>query len=477
MFYQKSIQDILKECESSLEGLNDFQVKNHIAKYGKNELIEKKKDSPLVIFLKQFQDLLVIILIFAAVIVLNALLGTIQALKSEKSLESLKKLSLSHVKVIRQNQLQEINANELTVGDLVCIEAGDIISGDGRLLEVNHLQVNESQLTGEVESIDKSINIIKEKTILAKKNMFFSGSLVSRGTGKYVICAIGRQTEIGKIASLLENTKNRKTPLQKNLDTLSRQLSLLILIICFLVLILQLFIARENVLDALMMAVAAIPEALGSIVTIILSLSTQKMVKEHVIIKNIHSVESLGCISVICSDKTGTLTQNKMTVQNIYINLQFIDRFNLKTHDHLTLLKTCYLCNNAQINEDQRIGDPTELALLDLIHQSIPLYKMDSLKIAEIPFDSNRKMMSVSTKHHLYSKGTPDVLLKKCDTLLLNGKKIALSSMQKERILKQNQELAKAGLRVLAFGYKTYNHELKVKKPYFNVKKRALNLL
>ncbi len=307
--------------------------------------------------------------------------------------------------------------------------------------------------------------------------MFFSGSLVSRGTGKYVICAIGRQTEIGKIASLLENTKNRKTPLQKNLDTLSRQLSLLILIICFLVLILQLFIARENVLDALMMAVAAIPEALGSIVTIILSLSTQKMVKEHAIIKNIHSVESLSCISVICSDKTGALTQNKMTVQNIYINLQFIDCFNLKNLNHLTLLKTCYLCNNAQTNEDQRIGDPTELALLDLIHQSIPLYKIDSLKIAEIPFDSNRKMMSVSTKHHLYSKGAPDVLLKKCDTLLLNGKKIALSSMQKERILKQNQELAKAGLRVLAFGYKTYNHELKVKKPYFNVKKRALNLL
>lgn len=225
MFYQKSIQDILKECESSLEGLNDFQVKKHSAKYGKNELIEKKKDSPLVIFLKQFQDLLVIILIFAAivsglshqiesafviiaVIVLNALLGTIQALKSEKSLESLKKLSLPHVKVIRQNQLQEINSNELTIGDLVCIEAGDIISGDGRLLEANHLQVNESQLTGEVESIDKSINPIKETTSLSnQKNMVFSGSLVNHGTGKYIVCAIGMQTEIGKIASLLDNTK------------------------------------------------------------------------------------------------------------------------------------------------------------------------------------------------------------------------------------------------------------------------------
>ena len=261
MFYQKSSQEILKECESSLEGLYDFQVKKHSAKYGKNELIEKKKDSPLVIFLKQFQDLLVIILIFAAsvsglshqiestfviiaVIVLNALLGTIQTLKSEKSLESLKKLSLPHVKVIRQNQLQEINANDLTIGNLVCIEAGDIISGDGHLLEANHLQVNESHLTGEVESIDKSVEIIKEKTILAKqKTCFFL--IVNHGTGKYIVCDIGIQTEIGKIASLLDNTKNCKTPLQKNLDTLSGQLSLLILIICFFVLILQLFVARK----------------------------------------------------------------------------------------------------------------------------------------------------------------------------------------------------------------------------------------
>lgn len=481
MFYQKSIQDILKESDSSLEGLNEIQVKKHIEKYGKNELIEKKKDSPLVIFLKQFQDLLVIILIFAAiisglshqiestfviiaVIVLNALLGTIQTLKSEKSLESLKKLSLPHVKVIRQNQLQEINANELTVGDLVCIEAGDIISGDGRLLEANHLQVNESQLTGEVESINKSVDIINEKAILAKqKNMVFSGSLVNHGTGKYIVCAIGMQTEIGKIASLLDNTKNRKTPLQKNLDYLNKQLSILILIISFIVLILQLFIVRENVLDALMMsvalAVAAIPEALGSIVTIILSLSTQKMVKEHAIIKNIHSIESLGCISVICSDKTGTLTQNKMTVQNVYVNLQFIDHFNLQNHDHRILLNTCYLCNNAQINKEQRIGDPTELALLDLIHQSIPIKTIESLKTGELPFNSNRKMMSVSTKHHLYSKGAPDILLKKCDTLLINGEKITLSPFQKEHILKQNQEFAKEGLRVLAFGYKKLNHE------------------
>ena len=293
--------------------------------------------------------------------------------------------------------------------------------------------------------------------------MVFSDSLVNHRTGKYIVCAIGMQTEIGKIASLLDNTKNRKTPLQKNLDYLNKQLSILILIISFIVLILQLFIVRENVLDALMMsvalAVAAIPEALGSIVTIILSLSTQKMVKEHAIIKNIHSIESLGCISVICSDKTGTLTQNKMTVQNVYVNLQFIDHFNLQNHDHRILLKTCYLCNNAQINKEQRIGDPTELALLDLIHQSIPIKTIESLKTGELPFNSNRKMMSVSTKHHLYSKGAPDILLKKCDTLLINGEKITLSPFQKEHILKQNQEFAKEGLRVLAFGYKKLNHE------------------
>ena len=486
MYYQKSIEETLKETHTTVEGLSSQEASHRQAKYGKNELDEKKKESPFLIFLKQFQDLLVIILIIAAiisglsgqlestfvivaVIIVNAILGTVQTLKAEKSLESLKKLSIPKVKVLRDGQLCELNSNELTIGDIVQIEAGDVVSGDGRIIESASLQINESALTGEVDSVDKTIDTIHEEVIVGdQKNMAFSGSLVTNGTGRYIVTSIGMDTEIGKIASMLNEAKDRKTPLQKSLDDFSGKLSIAIMIICAIVLALNLFLAHESLLDALMiavaLAVAAIPEALSSIVTIVLSMSTQKMVKENAIIKNLNSVESLGCVSVICSDKTGTLTQNKMTPQTLYLNQKLLEINELDSHqhDHEVLLKACLLCNNAVINGDQRIGDPTELALIDLVHmhtQNNSEFTNSAIRQNELPFDSDRKLMSVSSLHHLYTKGAPDVILQRCSTILINGHKETLTERYKNEILQQNQNYANEGLRVLGFAYKDFQKD------------------
>ncbi len=486
MFYQKEIEEVLQVCQSAKQGLSQQEVDKRHQELGYNVLDEQKQDSPLIIFLKQFKDLLVIILIIAAiisgvsgqfestlvivvVIVVNAILGTVQTLKAQKSLDSLKKLSIPKVKVIRDNQIQEIDSTDLTVGDVVQIEAGDIVSGDGRLFQVSSLQINESALTGEVDSVDKIIDPINQDVVVGdQKNMAFSGSLVTNGTGRYVVTGIGMKTEIGKIASLLNQAKERKTPLQKSLDEFSGKLSVVIIFISILVLLMNIFLAKESLLDALMiavaLAVAAIPEALSSIVTIVLSMSTQKMVKENAIIKNLNSVESLGCVSVICSDKTGTLTQNKMTAQTIYINNELLTTQQLdgKHHDHDVLLKACRLCNNSVVTSDQRIGDPTELALIDLynLHCSANLdYKQAAVRRLELPFDSERKLMSVSSDNHLYTKGAPDELIRRCTTILIQGRKEALSQRYIDLIHKENQRCAENGLRVLGFAYKDFDKD------------------
>lgn len=483
MYYQKQIEETLQACQTSKNGLTQEEVKKRHQEYGYNVLDEKKKESPLIIFFKQFQDLLVIILIIAAiissisgqfesalvivvVIIVNAILGTVQTLKAEKSLESLKKLSIPQVKVIREGKLQEIDSTELTIGDIVQIEAGDIVSGDGRIFESSSLQINESALTGEVDSVNKITDAIHEEVVVGdQKNMAFSGSLVTNGTGRYIVTNIGMHTEIGKIASMLNEAQERKTPLQKSLDEFSGKLSIAIMFICAIVLALNIFLAKQSLLDAMMiavaLAVAAIPEALSSIVTIVLSMSTQKMVKENAIIKNLNSVESLGCVSVICSDKTGTLTQNKMTPQTIYFYNQLlkIDDLDSQNHDHNVLLKACLLCNNAVINGEQRIGDPTELALIDLVNahtQNDSQFHNTAIRKSELPFDSDRKLMSISSLNHIYTKGAPDVILQRCQTILINGRKEILSPRHKDIILQRNQEYANEGLRVLGFAYKDY---------------------
>lgn len=486
MVYQKEVSKVLEECKSSVNGLTKEQVAEHLRIYGENVLAEKKNDSPLMIFLKQFKDLLVIILIIAAivsglnkqiesaivivvVITLNAILGTVQTLKAQKSLDSLKKLSVPKVKVLRDGQLTEIDSTLLTVGDIVQIEAGDIVSGDGRIIQCSSLQINESALTGEVESVDKITDVIQGEVVVGdRKNMVFSGSLVTNGTGRYVVTHIGMKTEIGKIATMLNDTKERKTPLQKSLDDMSKVLSVVILAISVVVLCLNYFVAGETILDSLMiavaLAVAAIPEALGSIVTIVLSMSTQKMVKENAIIKELNSVESLGCVSVICSDKTGTLTQNKMTPQTIYLydKLMKISDLNSKDHDHNVLLKACLLCNNSVITEDQRIGDPTELALIDLVNEytkNDTEFKNTAVRKEELPFDSDRKLMSVSSINHLYTKGAPDVILGRCKTILVNGVKTPITKEHLDAIQAENQRCADNGLRVLGFAYKNFSND------------------
>lgn len=483
MYYQKRISEVMKACETSENGLSHEEIIKRHQQFGYNILDEKKKENPFMIFLKQFQDLLVIILIIAAiisgmsgqiestivivsVIIVNAILGTIQTLKAEKSLDSLKKLSVPKAKVIREGTLQEVDSTELTIGDLVQIEAGDVISGDGRIIECSSLQINESALTGEVESVDKTTDVITGQVVVGdQKNMVFSSSLVTNGTGRYIVTHIGMQTEIGKIASMLNNAKERKTPLQKSLDDFSGKLSIGIFFISLIVLCLNLFLAKQSLIDSLMiavaLAVAAIPEALSSIVTIVLSMSTQKMVKENAIIKNLNSVESLGCVSVICSDKTGTLTQNKMTSQTIYFynHLMKISELDNRHHDHSVLLKSCLLCNNAVINGEQRIGDPTELALIDLVHEYTKNdieFKHTAVRTSELPFDSDRKLMSISSLNHIYTKGAPDVIIKRCSTILINGIKEPITKRHLDAIEKENQRCANNGLRVLGFAYKDY---------------------
>lgn len=483
MYYQKRISEVMKACETSENGLSHEEIIKRHQQFGYNILDEKKKENPFMIFLKQFQDLLVIILIIAAiisgmsgqiestivivsVIIVNAILGTIQTLKAEKSLDSLKKLSVPKAKVIREGTLQEVDSTELTIGDLVQIEAGDVISGDGRIIECSSLQINESALTGEVESVDKTTDVITGQVVVGdQKNMVFSSSLVTNGTGRYIVTHIGMQTEIGKIASMLNNAKERKTPLQKSLDDFSGKLSIGIFFISLIVLCLNLFLAKQSLIDSLMiavaLAVAAIPEALSSIVTIVLSMSTQKMVKENAIIKNLNSVESLRCVSVICSDKTGTLTQNKMTPQTIYFynHLMKISELDNRHHDHSVLLKSCLLCNNAVINGEQRIGDPTELALIDLVHEYTKNdieFKHTAVRTSELPFDSDRKLMSISSLNHIYTKGAPDVIIKRCSTILINGIKEPITKRHLDAIEKENQRCANNGLRVLGFAYKDY---------------------
>ena len=477
MFYNKSSEEVLKELESSTDGLSEAQVTDHREKYGENKLQEKKKKSTLLVFAEQFKDLLVIILIVAAlisiatgdvestvvilaVITLNAILGTVQYVKAEKSLESLKKLSAPVAKVIRDGQQLEIPASELVVGDIIKLEAGDVVPSDGRLLEAYSLKINESALTGESEAVEKDPSVIdSEKVALGdQKNMVFSSSLVTYGRGLAVITAVGHDTELGKIADLISNTAERKTPLQVNMDNFSKKLSIIIILICVLVFGLSVY-RGETIMDALLfavaLAVAAIPEALSSIITISLAIGTSRMAKENAIVKELKAVEGLGCVSIICSDKTGTLTQNKMTVEDVYCY----------PTNKQTLLISSIMCNDTAIVDGETFGDPTETAFVDYYMANNDDYTemmATHPRIGELPFDSERKLMStlhdMEGKITMYTKGAPDVLIERCGYFLdANGQVALLNEEEKEKIKQKNFDYSSGGLRVLAFAMKTYD--------------------
>lgn len=483
-YYQLSQNEVRREVNGKEEALTSSEVQQNQEKYGLNELVEGKKKSTIQIFLEQFKDFLVIILIVAAVvsgilgdaesaivilivITINAILGTVQTVKAEQSLNSLKELSAPLAKVLRDGNVIQIPSKEVTIGDKVFLEAGDYVPADGRILTNASLKIDESALTGESLAVEKSEDTITGEVPLGDQtNMVFSGSFVTYGRGSFLVTAIGMDTEVGKIATLLKTTSEKKTPLQMNLDEFGKKLSIVILIFCgilFGVNVFQGVNIGDSFMFAVALAVAAIPEALSSIVTIVLSFGTQKMAKEHAIIRKLQAVEGLGSVSIICSDKTGTLTQNRMTVEDYYVNgkripAAEIDRQALGQKE---LLRYSILCNDSTNVDGVEIGDPTETALINLgtkLGAEAGYVRGKFPRTSEIPFDSDRKLMS--TAHVLengpvmVTKGAVDVLLNRVTKIQKGTEVCQITQEDKEAIENQNQEFSRSGLRVLAFAYK-----------------------
>ena len=483
--WNKTVDELMVEHQVSDNGLNSEQVERIRKEKGENVLQEGKQKSILEVFLSQFADLLVIILIIAAsisfvsgnaestivillVLLMNAILGTVQHIKAQKSLDSLKQLSSPNAKVIRNGIKIEIPSREVVPGDIVMLEAGDMIVADGRILNNYSLQVNESSLTGESTNVEKTEDVICGDVALADRtNMVYSGSLVTYGRAKVLITATGMETELGKIAGLMNQAKERKTPLQESLDAFSGKLAMLIMIICGIVFLLCLY-RDMNVLDSMMfavaLAVAAIPEALSSIVTIVQAFGTQKMAKENAIIKDLKAVESLGCVSVICSDKTGTLTQNKMTVQKVFIDGRELNpkEMDLSEETQRYLLYDAVLTNDSSIVDGKGIGDPTEYCLIEMARKiglDEGFIRGNMTRLAEIPFDSDRKLMStkyvVDDETIIMTKGALDVLLDRTTHIRTSEGIHPITETDKENILATNLMFSENGLRVLAFAYKS----------------------
>lgn len=487
-YFNLGADEALQKTGSSLDGLSPETAAERLSQYGRNQLSEAKKKSIPQIFFEQFKDLMVIILLAAAfisflsgnrestivivaVLILNALLGTVQTVKADKSLESLKAMSAPNAKVIRGGKRLEVPAAEVVPGDLLVLDAGDLVAADGRIIDNFSLKINESSLTGESEAVEKTSERIDQTEVALgdQKNMVFSGSLVTYGRAHAVVTATGMNTELGKIASLMNQTKQRKTPLQESLDKFSEKLAIGIFIICGIVFLLSIFRSHMGILDSLMfavaLAVAAVPEALSSIVTIVLAIGTQKMARQHAIIKDLKAVESLGCVSVICSDKTGTLTQNRMTVQKLYADGRLVDTdsIELANEPQRQLVKIGLLTNDATADEKtgQEIGDPTEVALVHIgarFEIDEVEYRRQHPRLAELAFDSDRKLMStlhmVGSMPTLFTKGAIDTLLARCDDMLTGTGRVPMTEELRAQIMQVNNELSKAGLRVLAFGEK-----------------------
>lgn len=490
-FFRQTIEEVMSTLKVTDQGLSSNEAAIRLEKYGANELLETAKKSPVQVFFEQFKDLLVLILLAAAtisaflgklestlvimlVVLLNAVLGTLQHIKAEQSLLSLKKLSSPTAKVLRDGKMKQIPSRELVPGDILYLEAGDYVSADARILESHSLQANESSLTGESVSVEKIAEPCpqgEDVAIADMKNMVFSGSFITYGRAVVAVTHTGMDTEIGKVAQLLDTASEKRTPLQLSLDEFGKKLAIIVLAICALVFGLSLYRGMELItafLFAVSLAVAAIPEALSSIVTIVLALGTQKMAQKNAIVRKLYAVEGLGSITVICSDKTGTLTQNKMTVEKVYVDKTVSAPTALDPGKSLEkkLVLTALLCNDAVTAEQKEMGDPTEIALVNLGE----LYGLDELearkkhpRVGEIPFDSNRKLMStvnrINDKTFLLTKGAVDMLLPKANRLETSAGVEPLTAEHLAEIKQVNKDFSANGLRVLAFGYKEVYEE------------------
>ena len=499
--YNQSVNEVLEETKSQLEGLKPKEVELRQAENGFNELKEKKKTSTWELFIDTLKDPLVIVLLLVAfvqlflgefveslvifiVLMINSVVAVVQTKRAESSLDALRQMSAPSAKVLRNGEKTSIPARELVVGDIVSLEAGDFIPADGRLIDVQNLRVEEGMLTGESEPVEKFSDLIEGEAALGdRKNMVFSSSLVVYGRADFVVTAIAEQTEIGKIAQMLETAEAKQTPLQQKLEKFGKQLGWAILALCaliFAVQILRLFTTNQTadmqkaILDSFMfavaVAVAAIPEALSSVVTIVLSVGTNKMAKQHAIMRNLPAVETLGSTSIICTDKTGTLTQNKMTVVDSYLPTESSKELtDLSQVDQKLLLNAMVLCNDSSFSQEgQALGDPTEVALIaysDKIGHPYQELREKSPRLAEFPFDSERKLMSTINDFEgqktIFVKGGPDVLFNRCNQVFLDGKVQEFTPELKEKFQAQNEAFSQKALRVLAYAYKPASDDKK----------------
>ena len=491
-WYQKSTEEVQKDLETNLEnGLKDAKVKELQNTKGFNELKAKKKKSLIVKFLEQFKDFMIIVLIIAAivsgvvgilegegitdtiiilvVVIVNAIIGVAQENKAEKSLEALQKLSAHASKVVRNGNIVVVPSRELVQGDIVVLETGDYVPADLRIVEAVNLKSQESALTGESVPVEKTVDAISDEVGIGDRtNMLFSSSLITYGRGKGIVVETGMNTEVGKIAEIINSSEETTTPLQEKLNKLGKTLGIAALAICVFIFIIGWLYGKEPIhmfMTAVSLAVAAIPEGLAAVSTIVLAIGVQRMVKKNAIVKKLPAVETLGSASVICSDKTGTLTQNKMTVKKVYVDNKLMDMENIKIIEENTnlekLVYNAMLCNDTKVGEnDELTGDPTETALVDMgMNLDIDIHKIFSIdRLEEIPFDSVRKLMTtvhkINDKYIVYTKGGVDELLKICNSYVLDNEVKTDLGVFKKEIYTYNEQMAKEALRVLAYGYK-----------------------
>ena len=495
-WFNKGISQVEKELQTNIkEGLTEEQVKANYEKYGMNELKQKKKKSLFVKFLEQFKDFMIIVLIIAAivsgavgiaegegitdtiiiliVVVLNAIIGVVQESKAEKSLEALQKLSAHASKVVRNGKVAVVQSRELVPGDVVVLDTGDYVPADLRIVESANLKSQEASLTGESVPVDKNTETIDDEKVSLgdRTNMLFSSSLITYGRGKGIVVETGMNTEVGKIAKIISDTEGTETPLQTKLNKLGKTLGIAALAICIVIFIIGIAYGKDVIdmfMTAVSLAVAAIPEGLAAVSTIVLAIGVQRMVKKNAIIKKLPAVETLGSATVICSDKTGTLTQNKMTVQKVFVNNEVVEAKDIKdiSNELDRLMQVCTLCNDTKIGAERELtGDPTETALIDLGFKiNFDVKEVLELKrVKEIPFDSDRKLMTtvnkVGEKYFVYTKGGIDELLARCNSYIVNGEIKTDLDKYKAEINKYNVDMAKDALRVLAMAYKEMDRE------------------